>query len=161
MEKIIIAAVSKNGVIGNEGKIPWDCKAELQHFKKTTSGFPIIMGRKTWEAIGAPLKNRVNIVISRILKSSKKNKDHFVFPSLKKALAFCESNNHNKCYIIGGAQIYKAALPIADAIIISEMKFEVEGDTRFPEYKKREWKKLSTEELKEFAIHTYIRKENL
>lgn len=161
LEKIIIAAVSKNGVIGNEGKIPWDCKAEMQHFKKTTSGYPIIMGRKTWEAIGAPLKNRINIIISRSLKSSKKNKDHFVFSSLKKALAFCESNNQNKCYIIGGAQIYKAALSFADSLVISEMNFEVNGDAKFPEYKKLLWKEMSREDFKEFSIHTYIRKENL
>ncbi|MEW6653622.1 MAG: dihydrofolate reductase [Bacteroidota bacterium] len=161
MEKIIIAAVSQNGVIGNEGKIPWDCKAELQHFKKTTNGYPIIMGRKTWEAIGAPLKNRVNIIISRSLKTTKVESAHLVFSSLKKAVAFCESSSHNKCFIIGGAQIYKAALPIADKLIISELKFEVQGDTKFPEFKKAEWKKLSTEELKEFTIHTYIRKENL
>ncbi|KAF0152475.1 MAG: dihydrofolate reductase [Ignavibacteria bacterium] len=161
LEKIIIAAVSKNGVIGNEGKIPWDCKAELQHFKKTTSGFPIIMGRKTWEAIATPLKNRVNIIISRSLKSSKKKNDYLIFSSLKKSLAYCESNNHKKCFIIGGTQIYKTALPLADVLIISEMKFEVEGDAKFPEFKKAEWKMLSSEELSEFTIHTYIRKENL
>lgn len=161
MEKIIIAAVSKNGIIGYEGKIPWDCKAELQHFKNTTSGFPIIMGRKTWEAIGSPLKNRVNIIISKSINASKKNVDYFVFNSLKKAFAYCELNDHNKCFIIGGSQIYKTALPIVDKMIISEMKFEADGDKKFPTFKKNDWEKYSTEELKEFSIHMYIRKEKL
>ncbi len=161
MEKIIIAAVSKNGIIGNEGKIPWDCKAELQHFKKTTNGCPIIMGRKTWEAIGSPLKNRVNIVISKSIKLSKKNNDYLVFASVKKALKYCELNNHNKCFIIGGKQIYETAIPIADKMIISEMKFDVNGDTKFPTFKKIDWEKHSSDELKEFSIHTYIRKEKM
>lgn len=161
MEKIIIAAVSKNGVIGNEGKIPWNSKAELQHFKKTTNGFPIIMGRKTWDAIGTPLKNRTNIVISRSIKNQKKHENHFIIPSINKALKFVESLNAQKCYIIGGAQIYKAAFRYVDKIIISEMNFEVNGDTKFPDFKKKDWKKIACEELKEFTIHTFIRKEKL
>lgn len=161
MEKIIIAAVSKNGVIGNEGKIPWSCKAELQHFKNTTCGFPIVMGRKTWEAIGSPLKNRANIILSQSLTQENVGSDFSVFSSINDAIKFCESQNYKKCFIIGGAQVYSSALEFADKMIISEMKFEVEGDAYFPEYEKADWIGLSVEDFAEFTIHTYIRKEKL
>ena len=161
MEKIIIAAVSKNGVIGNEGKIPWSCKAELQHFKNTTCGFPIVMGRKTWEAIGSPLKNRVNIILSQSLAQKEAGNDFSVFSSINDAIKFCESGNNEKCFIIGGAQVYASALEFADKMIISEMKFEVDGDAYFPEYEKADWTELSVEDFAEFTIHTYIRKEKI
>lgn len=160
MEKIIIAAVSGNGVIGNEGKIPWSCKAELQHFKKTTLGFPVIMGSRTWEAIGSPLKNRINIVLS---KSGKvKTADSVVvFDSLITALQFCEEQSFLKCFIIGGAQVYYSALEIADKMIITRMKFEAEGDVFFPKFDEKEWIESKPEDFEEFAIHTYIRKEKI
>ena len=161
LEKIIIAAVSKNGVIGNEGKIPWSCKAELQHFKNTTCGFPIVMGRKTWEAIGSPLKNRANIILSQSVTQKEAGNDFSVFTSFDDAIKFCESGNYEKCFIIGGAQVYASALKFADKMIISEMKFEVEGDAYFPQYEKTDWTELSVEDFAEFTIHTYIRKEKL
>ncbi len=161
LEKIIIAAVAKNGVIGNEGKIPWSCKAELQHFKNATCGFPIVMGRKTWEAIGSPLKNRINIVLSKSLAQKEAGNDFHVFTSLKDAFKFCESQNYTKCFIIGGAQVYSSVFDFADKLIISEMKFEVVGDAYFPKYEKEDWSELSVEDFAEFTIHTYIRKEKL
>ncbi len=160
MEKIIIAAVSSNGVIGNEGKIPWNCKAELQHFKKTTLGFPVIMGRKTWEAIGSPLKNRQNIVLSKS-KKVKTSENFHVFSSLDKAFHFCEEQKILKCYIIGGAQVYSSALGFADKMIITKMKFEAEGDVSFPKFNENEWVETKPEDFEEFTIHTYIRKEKI
>ena len=161
LEKIIIAAVSKNGVIGNEGKIPWSCKAELQHFKNTTCGFPIVMGRKTWEAIGSPLKNRANIILSKSVTQKEAGNDFYFFTSLNGAFKFCESQNFSKCFIIGGAQVYASVLEFADKMIISEMKFEVDGDAYFPKYEKADWTEQSVEDFAEFTIHTYIRKEKL
>lgn len=160
MEKIIIAAVSSNGVIGNEGKIPWSCKAELQHFKKTTLGFPVIMGSRTWEAIGSPLKNRINIVLSKSGKVKPKE-SVVVFDSLNTALQFCEKQNYPKCFIIGGAQVYSSAFGTADKMLITKMKFEAEGDVYFPKFNENEWVETQSDNFKEFTIHTYIRKEKI
>jgi len=160
LEKIIIAAVSSNGVIGNEGKIPWSCKAELQHFKMTTVGFPVIMGSRTWEAIGSPLKNRINIVLSKSGKA-KATESIVVFDSLITALQFCEEQNYSKCFIIGGAQVYASALGLSDKMIITKMKFEVEGDVSFPKFNENEWIETQLDDFREFAIHTYIRNEKI
>ncbi|KAF0139892.1 MAG: dihydrofolate reductase [Stygiobacter sp.] len=119
------------------------------------------MGRKTWEAIGSPLKNRVNIILSQSLAQKEAGNDFSVFSSINDAIKFCESGNNEKCFIIGGAQVYASALEFADKMIISEMKFEVDGDAYFPEYEKADWTELSVEDFAEFTIHTYIRKEKI
>ena len=119
------------------------------------------MGRKTWEAIGSPLKNRVNIILSQSLAQKEAGNDFCVFSSFNDTIKFCESWNYKKCFIIGGAQVYASALEFADKLIISEMKFEVEGDAYFPKYEKADWIGLSVEDFAEFTIHTYIRKEKL
>lgn len=119
------------------------------------------MGRKTWEAIGSPLKNRVNIVLSKSLTQREAGNDFYVSTSLEDAFKFCESQNFTKCFIIGGAKVYSFALELADKLIISEMKLEVEGDAYFPKFEKEDWCELSAEDFVEFSIHTYIRNENL
>ena len=119
------------------------------------------MGRNTWEAIGSPLKNRANIVLSQSLTQENAGNDFSVFSSFNDAIKFCESGNYEKCFIIGGAQVYSSALEFADKMIISEMKFEIAGDAYFPEYEKADWTELSVEDFAEFTIHTYIRKEKI
>ncbi len=155
MKIIIIAAVAKNGVIGKNGSIPWHSKAELQHFKKTTMSFPIIMGRKTWESIGRVLPGRLNIVLtSKELKSDSENLIYF--DSLEKAFELCESKKYEKCFIIGGSQIYKTAMDSADSMIITRMPFEIDGDSYFPKIGS-EWKLIDTTKLEEFSIEEYKR----
>lgn len=158
MEKIIIATVSKNNVIGNKGKIPWHSKEELNHFKETTSGFPVIMGRKTWETINNPLKNRLNIIISRNKSLWIFLDKVIVFNSPEESFEFCQNSGIEKVFIIGGGQIFHETINSADSIILSRMNFETDGDVFFPEINMEVWKELSKQKHTDFTVHYYIRK---
>lgn len=159
MEKILIAAVSKNFVIGNKGKIPWYCKKELEHFKKTTMGFPVIMGRITWESLSKPLKGRINIVLTK-RKFIHHAENVISFNSLVKAFEFCEHNNFKKCFIIGGEKVYNYSIKKADKIILSVIKKKVNGDKHFPEISSK-WILTESKNYDDFIVHTYIRKRKI
>ena len=124
----IIAAVSNNGVIGVDNKLPWDLPEDLKRFKELTTGNVVIMGRKTYESIGKPLPNRINIVITR-------NKDFFV-PDVLTAnslnSALLKAGGNKDIFIIGGGEIYEQSMGFADKLYITEVDMEVEGDTKFP-----------------------------
>lgn len=157
---IIISAIAQNGVIGRtNGEMPWHVKEEFHHFKKTTLGFPVIMGRKTFETLGKPLKERENIIVT----SNKNYKIDFegtkICHSLYESIDYCESKNPEKAFIIGGGQIYKQALSFADEMILSFMKFEAEGDVKFPEINYDNWQLDSTEDREKFEIKRFIRKD--
>ena len=127
----IIAAVAQNGVIGVDGDLPWRLPEDLKHFKRTTSGHPIIMGRKTYESIGRPLPKRHNIVITR-------NPDFeapgcTVVHSLDAALEVAWAED-DEVWVIGGAGLYAAALPRATRLELTEVHRSVPGDTFFPEF---------------------------
>lgn len=154
MEIIIIAAVAKNNVIGIDGKIPWHSREELQHFKKTTMSFPIIMGRKTFESIGKALPGRLNIVISRNNTFTTPDGVELV-SNIDNALVLCKSQNVKKVFIIGGGEIYKNMFPIADKLIITKFDLSVEGDTYFPEISDKIWNETNIEKFQEFTVHTY------
>ena len=129
----LIVAVARNGIIGctNEdgrGALPWHLPEDLKHFKETTSGHPIIMGRKTWESLGRPLPNRRNMVITR--QTDYKATGAEVFRGLPEALAAVADDTAN---IIGGAELYHQALPLAASLIITEIGVDAAGDTVFPE----------------------------
>lgn len=128
MEVIIIAAMAANRVIGSKGSIPWHIPEELQWFKATTMGHPLIMGRKTYESIGRPLPGRTTIVISRHPDSSLAGCS--MAASLNEALSQCAGRD--KVFIAGGAQIYALALPFTDTILLSVLAQEIDGDTFFP-----------------------------
>ncbi|MFZ1290626.1 MAG: dihydrofolate reductase [Melioribacteraceae bacterium] len=157
LKKIIIAAVSQNGIIGNNGKIPWSIKQELEHFKNTTLNSAVIFGRKTFESLGKPLKNRTNIVISKTPESINNNKV-LIFPSLKFAYNYLRKNNFEKVFICGGYKIYLSALKNVDKIILSKMKFSVEGDTKFPKINNANWNLIKVENFDEFDVYFYERK---
>lgn len=157
MKIIIISAVAKNNVIGkSNGEIPWHNKEEFQHFKKTTLGFPIIMGRKTFESLKQPLKGRLNIVITR-KKNYNVEGEIKVFNSINDALDFCKTLNTQKVFIIGGAEVYKQALNFADEMIISYMNFYAEGNIFFPDFSIKDWQIISEEEREQFKIVHYKR----
>ena len=126
----IIVATSKNRVIGNNNSLMWNLPEDLKHFKKLTTDNTIVMGRKTYESIGRPLLNRRNIVISR------QNNYHLdgceVVSSLEEALLLCGGD----CFIIGGGEIYKQSINIADKIYLTLLDEEFKGDTYFPEIDK-------------------------
>ena len=126
----LIVAHDKNRVIGYENKMPWHLPGDLQYFKEMTMGKPIIMGRKTFESIGRPLPGRRNIVITR-------NKQYHsdgieIVSSLDEALML--TKNDEEVMIIGGEQIFRLALPLANRLYITQINAEFNGDTFFPSY---------------------------
>ena len=132
----LIAAVAKNGVIGAHGKLPWHLPEDLQHFKRLTLGHPVIMGRRTWESLGKPLPGRENIVVSR--RSGFDAPGASVAATLEAAIALC--SGESVAYVIGGAGIYAAALPLADGLVLTEIQQDYEGDTRFPDWDRKAWR---------------------
>ncbi len=127
-ELILIAAVAKNGVIGRENTLPWRLKGDLQHFKRTTLGCPVVMGRKTWESLGRPLPGRQNIVITR--NAEYQAEGATVVDGIASALA--AAGDADKVFLIGGAQLYEQAINSADRLILTEVQAEVDGDAWFP-----------------------------
>lgn len=158
MKKIIIAAVSKNNVIGKEGKLPWHIDEELNHFKKITVGFPVIMGRKTWETIKKPLANRINIIISKNPNFSFSNPNVVICRSINEALEYSETRNFEKVFFIGGSEIFTQTINIADEIILSRMNFEAQGDKYFVNLNVDDWEIQSIEKHDEFEVYHYLRK---
>ena len=134
----LIAAMGKNRAIGMNGRMPWHLPAELQHFKKATMGKTIVMGRKTWQAIGRPLPGRQNIVVSRNPDFHAEGVDFAT--SLEDAAAMSESD---EIMIIGGGQLYALALPIAKRMVLTLIDLEPEADTWFPEWDEQEWSQTS------------------
>lgn len=157
MRLIIISAVAQNGVIGrSNGDMPWHIKEEFQHFKNTTYGFPIIMGRKTFESLKKPLKGRLNIVVTK--QESFKFDDVIKFHSLNEAIDYCRTLNPEKAFIIGGGEIYRQGINLADEMIISFLDFEAEGDVYFPEIDSKVWEELSREKRSQFEIVHFKRR---
>ena len=140
----LIAAMGKNKVIGNNNRLIWNVPEDMKHFRELTKNKPVIMGRKTFESIGKPLPQRTNIVITRD-KNYKKN-GCIVVHSVKESLD--AAKGANEIMVIGGAQIYKEFLPIADKIYLTIIDEDFDGDAHFPEFSKSEWKETKREELK-------------
>jgi dihydrofolate reductase len=132
-----MAAVSDNGVIGKDNDLVWHLPADLKHFKKTTNGHYVIMGRKTYESLGKPLPGRVNIVISR--RTDYYIEGAVVLRSLDAALEFAEGQRQQLVFILGGGTVYKQAMDQSDEMYITEVHGSFEGDTYFPEISDAQW----------------------
>jgi len=124
----LIAVVARHGAIGKNNALLCHLSEDLKHFKRTTLGHPVIMGRKTWDSLGRPLPGRRNIVITRNPQWHAGGADRAA--SLAAALALV--NGEPKVFVIGGAQIYAEALPLADELVLTEIDAEFEADTFFP-----------------------------
>lgn len=144
----IIAAVSKNNVLGDDNKLIWSLPNDLKRFKKLTSGNTVVMGRKTYESIGKPLPNRRNIIITRDEKYDVKGCE--VVNSINEALLLCNKD----CFIIGGGEIYNQTIDIADKIFLTLIDGDFKGDTTFPEIDK-EWHIVSILENEIDENHKY------
>lgn len=156
MKIIIISAIARNGVIGkSNGEMPWHVKEEFQHFKKTTFGSPVIMGRKTFETLGMPLKGRLNIILTKKEAIKYPFEDVKIFNTLNEAYSFCKKENNERIFIIGGGEIYRQALNDADEMILSYMKFDADGDVFFPDFDKNLWEVTLVENKEEFDIYYY------
>lgn len=140
----LIAAMAKDRVIGRDNTLPWHLPEDLKHFKATTLGKPVIMGRKTWESLGRPLPGRRNIVISR-------NADYQpgggeLAPSLQAAIAMAAmAAEADEIFVIGGADIYRQALPMAQRLYLTEIAADFAGDAHFPEFSSADWSEASRE----------------
>jgi dihydrofolate reductase len=138
----LVAAMGRNRAIGLAGRMPWHLPSELQHFKRVTMGKSIVMGRKTWQAIGRPLPGRQNIVISR----NPAYLARFVelVGSLEEALEIAESD---EVMIIGGGQVYELAMPQAQRMVLTLIDIEPEADTWFPAWDQEEWVQTGEEQF--------------
>lgn len=154
----IIAACAKNRVIGNRGKIPWDIPSDKKRFRKITEGNIVIMGRKTYDDIGKPLCNRMNIVLSKSMNYEDKNL--ITAGSLKEALFICSTDkrlNDKKVFICGGEKVYSEAIPFSDELYLSVLDSEYEGDVYFPEFDESIYECVYKEYIKEDIPYTFFK----
>ncbi len=153
-----IAAVDRNGAIGKGGKLPWHYSADMKFFKETTTGHAIVMGRKTWETLGKPLKNRLNIVLSRTADLEPRE-SLLVLRDVDSVLSLNESLTTD-LFVIGGAQIYQEFLPHIDKWLITEVPLAVKGaDAFMPEGYLQGFKNVTSQQLdQELVVNTYERK---
>lgn len=158
----LIWAMDNNRLIGNGNELPWRLPADLAFFKSKTQGHPVVMGRKTFDSLGRPLPNRENIILTR--------DPHAEIAGCKVAHSIDEVKqilSEKHAFVIGGAEIYKLFLPIADELIVTFVDGEFEGDTHFPAFDWNEWelKEETSGKVDEKNVHshrfaTYIRKFN-
>jgi dihydrofolate reductase len=146
MTVTLIAAVARNGVIGAAGGIPWHLPEDFAHFKATTLGHTLVMGRATYESIGRPLPGRTTIVVTRDPRWSADGV--LVAHSLEEALAMAQGD----VFVAGGAAVYEAALPYADVQLLSEVDLEPDGDTFYPEVDTEEWAEVERDPREGFTI---------
>jgi dihydrofolate reductase len=144
MKISIIVAFDENRLIGRNNELPWRLPADLKFFKSVTMGHPIIMGRKTFESIGRVLPGRTSVIVTR--QQDYTAPGCVVVNSLKEALEKCGSQE--QAFIIGGAELFQHALPLASDLYITEIHHRFEGDTWFPEIRKDQWQEISVENHK-------------
>jgi len=158
----LVAAVAENGVIGADGEMPWHYPADLAHFKETTMGHPVVMGRRTYESIerqlGGPLPGRTNVVLSR-QESLSLPEGAVHARDTDEALEAAEEaldDDREWVYVVGGATVYEAFIDDAEELVVTEVPESPDGDTRFPEFGE-EWREVDRETDGELAFVTYRR----
>lgn len=156
----LIVAVAENGVIGDKNALLWHISEDLRRFKALTSGHPVVMGRKTYESLGRPLPDRTNVVLTRQAVAIP---GCTVVHSLQEAIALFAPQE--EVFVIGGAEIYAEALPLADRFYLTRVMHPYAGDTRFPAWNEADWRLTACESYpcgKEypwpFAFETYVRR---
>jgi dihydrofolate reductase len=147
-----IAAVAQNGVIGNNNELIWRLPDDLKHFKNITKGHTMIMGRKTWESIGAkPLPHRRHIIITRNFDYDAEDAE--VVSTIDEALELAKGDE--KVFIVGGGEIYKLAMPYINRMELTIVHHDFEGDTYFPEFNYANWKEVASELHEADERHAY------
>jgi len=142
----IVVAVAANGVIGRDGDMPWRLSTDMRRFRATTMGKPVVMGRKTWESFPKrPLPGRHNIIVTRDAAYAAEGASSVA--SLDAALALARAEGAEEACIIGGGEIYAAALPLADRLDVTHILAEIDGDTRFPAIDPAVWRAVSSEDF--------------
>ena len=158
-----VVALSNNNVIGVNNSLPWNLKTDLAHFKNYTSNKIIVMGRKTYESIGRPLPNRINLIVSNTIKEIngaelfKSTED-----AINKAKELCINKNLDEIIIIGGGYLFRDTLSITNKLVLTKVDCNIEGDVFYPDIDLNEWKKLSSEHFikdldndYDFTVMTY------
>ncbi|MGN6529831.1 MAG: dihydrofolate reductase [Burkholderiaceae bacterium] len=151
MKIALIAAVSRNGVIGNAGELLWKLPEDMQFFKRATTGSPVVMGRRTWDSIPAkfrPLAARTNIVLTRDRgwRADGAIVVHTFEEAIERALESVAAEPHaSRAWIIGGAEIYALAMPHADELVLTEIDRDFQGDARFPGWTRGDFVEVSRE----------------
>jgi dihydrofolate reductase len=153
----LVAAMSENRVIGVNNALPWKIPEDMKHFVSLTMGRPVIMGRKTFESIKKPLPGRTNIVISRNFKAPGVTVVRSLPEAVAEAKKIAGRDRQKEIMIIGGGQIYEQALPFADRLYLTIVNKEIEGDTYFPKYKKKEWRETARDDREGFSFITLER----
>jgi dihydrofolate reductase len=144
----LIVAAARNGVIGRAGKLPWHLPADLRRFKQLTTGKPVLMGRKTYDSIGKPLPGRTNIVITRDPAYAPPGVTvaHSFDAAIATARDVAKRTGADEIAVVGGADIFRLAFPIAGRIHLTEVRADVAGDTVFPAFERSEWREVSRED---------------
>lgn len=157
MRLALIWAMSRNRVIGRNNALPWYLPEDLKYFKRVTMGKPVIMGRKTWESIGRPLPGRTNIIVTR--NTDFEAEGAKVVHSLDEAIGMAENialiNGNEEAVVMGGAEIYRQALPRADRLYLTQVHADVEGDAFFPEFDIERWHELGREDFSASGPNPY------
>jgi dihydrofolate reductase len=158
MKKIIVAAMARDRTIAKDGKIPWRYPEDQKFFKQVTMGYPLIMGRKTFESIGRILPGRDNIIVTRGPAAiSAAHPGAFAVSSLDEAFVLAEGRKAQIAWIAGGGEIYATAMSIADAMIITYIPEDGGGDVLFPEISS-EWREVSREQKERVLVVWYDRR---
>lgn len=147
----LIVAMTPEGVIGRDNDLPWRLPDDLKRFKSLTMGRPVIMGRRTWESIGRPLPGRTSIVLSRSATFAPQGAT--VVPDLERALD--AAGAVDEAFVIGGAQVYVLALPIAQRLYLTLVHGEVAGDARFPTIDPQQWREIERSERPADERHAF------
>ncbi len=146
----LVVAAARNGVIGMQNALPWKLPSDLKRFKEITTGHPIVMGRKTYEAIGQPLMDRDNIVVTRgeIIEDPTVHTVNSIEEAIALAKRFAINRGVDEIMVVGGGQIYEQTLPMAHRIYFTRVDMDVEGDTVFPKLNAERWKETAREDMK-------------
>jgi dihydrofolate reductase len=150
----MVVAAADNNVIGKDNRLLWRLPNDMAFFKNVTWGMPVIMGRKTFESLGKPLKGRTNIVISSH-KNFGEGKEIIVAASINDAMQEAGHTDAKECYVIGGGEIYKQAMTQANRIYMTRVHASPDGDTFFPVINDKEWKKVSSTPFESDDKHAY------
>ena len=152
----LIVAASTNNVIGKENKLVWNLPNDMKFFKNTTWGMPVVMGRKTFEALaGEPLPGRFNFVITRNKEWVPRSQKVQVAPGLGEAIDLARETDCKECFVIGGGEIYKEAMPLADKIYLTRVDAVLDGDAYFPVIDEKVWEMTSHLDFPADEKHAY------
>lgn len=159
LEVVLVAAVADNGVIGRDGGMPWRFPEDLRRFRETTTGHPVVMGRRTYESIAArldgPLPDRTNVILTR---DDPDLPGEVVRASSIEAALEAAAERDDVVYVVGGATVYEQFLPLADRLLLTEIHDDYEGDTCFPERNPEEWREVGREGRERFDFVEYVRR---